>query len=285
MKKIVVFALFLIAVAQAYPQDVSFKLVGGMTWVQGDDYNKSIAGVEQLLRDTSSSVTGHFSTFKYAPLASVEILTHWGKRIAVGLGGGYYQMSLSDQVTSQGVMSDVAFTANTAIKPQLSVIPFYINVYYKFKIASAVGLNVFAGPAFQIIQFSYNRHSTSTLNSLDEIETFKAASPSLGYQAGLSLNVRITPSISFVADGFYRYGKATKMSGNWLLSSTSASGQVNKSSSTYLFWTYTYSPGASYPAFGFYDSNGPSGNGISGARRASVDLTGVAIVAGLKIDI
>ncbi len=286
MKKSLAVALFLLtAAALAYPQDVSFKLQGGMTWVQGDDYNKGIAGTWQLLRDTSATVTGNYRGFKNAPSFQAEIVTHWGKRIAVGLGGGYFQMTHSDLITSEGTTADASFTTDTTVKPQLSIIPFYLNIYYKIKVTSAVGLNIFAGPAFQIVQFSYQRQTTSTVNSLTELETFKAASPSLGYQGGVSLTVHIARGLSFVADGFYRQGKASKLSGNWLLSSSSETGQVNKSSSAYTFWYYTYAPGASYPAIGFFDVNGPSGDGISGVRKADINLSGLTLAAGLRIDI
>lgn len=286
MKKSLAIALFLLmAAARAYPQDVSFKLMGGMTWVQGDDYNKGIAGAWQLIRDSSATVTGNYRGFKNAPSFQVEIVTHWGKRIAVGLGGGYFQIANSDLVTSQGTTADSSYTISTTIKPQLSVIPFYLNVYYKINITSAISLHAFAGPAFQIVQFSSQRQTTSTLGSLTELETFKASSPSLGYQAGASLTVRIARGLALVADGFYRNGRASNFSGNWLLSSSSATGQVNKSSSTYAFWYYTFVPGASYPAIGFFDVTGPSGDGISGVRKADINLSGFTLTAGLRIDI
>jgi hypothetical protein len=286
MKKSLATALFLLmAAARAYPQDVSFKLLGGMTWVQGDDYNKGIAGTWQLLRNTSPTVTGNYRGFKNAPSFQAEIVTHWGRRIAVGLGGGYFQISNSDLVTSAGTTADTSFTTNTTIKPQLSVIPFYLNVYYKIQVTPAVGLHVFAGPAFQIVQFSYQRQTTSTLNSLTELETFKAASPSLGYQGGASLTVRIARGLALVVDGFYRHGHASNFSGNWLLSSSSATGLVNKSSSTYAFWYYAYAPGASYPLIGFFDTTGPTGDGISGVRKADINLSGLTLTAGLRIDI
>jgi hypothetical protein len=285
IKKSLAVALFLLMAALAYPQDVSFKLLGGLTGIQGDDYNKGIAGMGQLLRDTSATVTGNFQGFKNAPSFQAEIVTHWGKRIAVGLGGGYFQIANSDLVTSQGTTADSSYTTSTTIKPQLSVIPFYLNVYYKIQVTPAIGLHVFAGPAFQIVQFSYQRQTTSTLNSLTELETFKAASPSLDYQGGASLTVRIARGLALVVDGFYRHGHASNFSGNWLLSSSSATGPVNKSSSTYAFWYYTYAPGASYPLIGFFDTPGPTGDGISGVRKADINLSGLTLTAGLRIDI
>jgi hypothetical protein len=285
MKRFLQVALLLLATPiLARPQDVSFKLLGGLTGVQGDDYNTCIASTWQLLHDTATAVTGNYQPFKNALNLQAEIITHWGKHIAVGLGGGYFQISHNDLVASQTATADGSTATNTTIQPNLSVIPFFLNVYYKFEIAPRIGLHIFAGPAFQIAQFSYTRQTTSTSNSLNEVETFKAASPSLGYQGGVSLTVRISRGLAFAVDGIYRHGTATNFSGNWLLSSTSTSEPVNSSSSTYSFWTYDYKKGTTYHLFGFSDTPGPSGDGISGVRKASLDLSGFTLVAGVKLD-
>jgi hypothetical protein len=286
MKKSLLSALcFLLASSLAYSQQVSFKLLGGPTWIQGDDYNKGVAGEMEFIRDTMSDVSGAFQKLKKGTNFQFEIITHWGRRIATGLGGGYYQLGHHDRVASQGIAEDVPFTTDSTFQPQLSVIPFYLNIYYKIRLTSRAGLDVFAGPLFQIVQFSFERQTTSTVNSFSEKETFRAAAPSLGFQAGISLSYKLISGIALITDILYRSATATNLTGNWSLFSTSATGTVNNSSAEYYYYYYDYSQGKNYPRVGFFDKNGPAGDGISGIRKAHIDLSGLTAMIGVKIDI
>lgn len=285
MKKVYRITTFILMVAAlAYPQEVSFKLLGGLTCIQGDDYNKAITGSLQLIHDTSSAVSGEYKKLKNGINLQGEIITHWGRRIAVGLGGGYFEIGNSSRVTIQAMAADGPFTSDSTFKPRLSVIPFYLNIYYKMRIASKVGLDLFVGPVFQIAQLSFERQEVSDLNSLTETETFKASSPSLGLQAGIGLNIKLSGGISFITDTFWRSTKVSNLTGNWAWNSSSASGAVSQSSSEYYYWYYNYSAGKTYAQIGFFDKNGPSAEGISDVRKADINLSGFTAVAGVKID-
>ena len=82
-------ALLAVLIAPAFSQQISFKLTGGWTTVQGDDYKTAVAGRMSLLRSTFSSVAGEFRPLTNGANFQAEILTHWGKRLAIGFGGGY----------------------------------------------------------------------------------------------------------------------------------------------------------------------------------------------------
>jgi len=274
----------LAAAALSSAQEISFKLMGGLTLVQGDDYNRGADGALRLLRDSSSSVTGDFGRFRSGMNFQGEIITHWGRRIAVGLGGGMYEIGSESRVTSRTAGVDGPFTADTLLKPKLSVLPFYLNLYYKIRLGPRVGLDVFAGPVFEVAQFSSNRQTTSSLNALVESETYRASQIALGAQAGISLNVGIGRGMAFVADGFFRSAKAANFLGNWALNSSSSTGTVTKSSAESYFWTYESTPGDHYPLAGFFDAAGPTGEGISGARKAEINLSGLTLTAGLKLN-
>jgi hypothetical protein len=277
-------ALFIIATGLAWPQQISFKLLGGLTRIRGNDYNTGITGEMEFLRDNYSTVSGDYQKFKDGANLQAEIITHWGRTIAVGFGGGYYEMGKTSQVTLEGMSGDVPFTSESAFKPKISVIPFYLNLYLKIFSRSRFGLDLFAGPVVQIAQFSFERRATSTLDSLTETETFKGSNITLGGQAGIGLSIEFARGVALIVDGFYRYAKVSNFTGNWLLSTTTTAGTTNTSSSDYYYWYYNYSQGKTYHRIGFFDSGGPSGDGISGVRKADFDLTGFTGVAGLKIN-
>jgi len=279
-------ALLAVLTAPAFSQQISFKLTGGWTTVQGDDYKTAVAGRMSFLRGTFASVAGEFRPLTNGANFQAEILTHWGKRLAIGFGGGYYQIGKSDVVTAVYAGEGGKVMVETALWPQLSAIPFFLNAHYKMSLGTKLGLDVFAGPVFQIAQFSSERNATSSVDPLGEVEAFKASVPTLGLQAGLSLSLSLGRGISLVVDGLYRYEKAYDFVGNWTYFGTSSTGSTSGTSSTYYLWYYDFAgPAGSTPLVGFFDENGPTGTGITGARKAELNLSGVTLTAGIKIDL
>jgi len=274
-------AVIAVLTGPAFSQQISFKLMGGWTAIQGDDYKVAASGKIGYLRAVSLSVSGDLKPLTNGANFLAEIITHWGKRLAVGFGGGYYQISQDDLVTNGAAGA----TTETTLKPQISAIPFFLNLHYKMNLGKAAGLDVFAGPVFQIAQFSCERTAASTADPLTEVENFKAAVPTLGAQAGLSLSLSLGTGISLVVDGLYRYEKAYNFVGNWTYFGTSSTGTTSGTSSEYYLWYFKKTADKAYPMVGFYDANGPTGTGISGVRKAEFNLSGVTITAGIKIDL
>ena len=284
-RTLAVAAALAVLAAPAFSQQVSFKLMGGWTTIQGDDYKSASAGRMDLLRAASSSVSGEYGSLTNGPNFLAEIMTHWGKRIAVGFGGGYYQIGREDLVTNTASGENGAYAVETRMKPQISAIPFFLNAHYKLSLGMNAGLDIFAGPVFQIAQFTCERNATSTVDPLTEVEAFKASVPTLGVQAGISLCLSLGKGISLVADGLYRYEKAYKFVGNWTYYGTASTGATSGTSSTYSLWSYDDSGAGTHPLIGFFDDNGPTGASVSNARRAEINLSGFTIVAGIRFDL
>ena len=128
MKKAVLCVSFLLLAASlAHSQLVSFKLMGGMTWINGDDYNRGIDGLNSYLKSVSS-VQGGYKKIVRGPDLEGEILVYWGSRAAVGFGGGYSDLSNK----SRAVYSDPATLdiTDSTYEPHLSAIPFYLNIHF-----------------------------------------------------------------------------------------------------------------------------------------------------------
>jgi hypothetical protein len=284
-RAIAVAAIALAASAPAFSQQISFKLMGGWTFIQGDDYRTAAPGQMAFLRAASSSVAGDYRTLTNGANYQGEIITHWGRHLAVGFGGGYYQIERSDTVTVQGTGTSGAFTQVTNLQPQISAIPFFLNIYYKMGLGSKAGVSLFAGPVFQIAQFVLERNAANTVDPLTEVETSKAAVPTFGGQAGISLHMSLGKSLSLIVDGLYRYEKAYNFVGNWTYFSTASTGTTSGTSSEYYLWFYNRTADKAYPMAGFFDKNGPVGSDISNVRKAEINLSGFTIVAGLKIDL
>jgi len=284
MRKAVLFlSILFIAAAAAYPQLISFKLTGGLTWISGDDYNKGVAGRNQYIRDTTTTMSGAYKELTGGLNLLGEIIVHTRSHWAVGFGGGYYSLGNESTVTSQGVPADTPFNFTSTFKPKLSVIPLYINLHYFTRLASKAKLDLYAGPLFQVVQFSFENPSTLSIDTVSQTVTYTASQTSFGFQAGLGLSYDLMSGVALIVDGCYRYGKATNLMGNWAVLGTSATGTINSSSAEYYAWAYDYAPAGKYSLLDFFDNNGPTGEFITNARKADIRLSGVTASAGLKI--
>ncbi len=284
MSKFAPIALIVLLAAAAAPaQEVSFKILGGLTRIQGNDYNKAVAGTMEFLRDTTTSLSGEFGRFGGGYNIQGEIVTYWGRRIGVGLGGGVYELDHRATVESTAAGPDGPVAAETAIHGKLSVVPFYLNFYYRFRPAPRTELDVFVGPIFGIAQFTSERTATVAAAGTVATESFRSSQIALGGQAGLGLSYELWRGVHLTADGLYRSAKVSNFTGNWALITQTPSGSTSQSSDAYYYWYYDYTQGRTYPRTGFYNTAGPSGEGISGVRKAAIDLSGVTFAAGIKL--
>ncbi len=287
MKRTLAAVVLLAVLAEpGFSQQVSFKFSAGWTTVQGDDYKTAAAGMNRYLRDSYGNVQGDYRALTNGGTFQAEIMTHWGKRLAVGFGGGFYQIKKSESIIAALGGADGTVTTETSFVPGLTAIPFFLNVHYKISPGKKLGLELIGGPVFQITQFTTERNALSTADPLGEVEAFKASVPTLGLQAGVSLSLKVGAGISLVADGLFRYGKAFNFVGNWTYFGTLTTGTTTGTSSTYYLWLYDFTgPKGTYPLIGYYDEKGPSGAGISSARKAEFNISGVVLTAGIKIDL
>jgi hypothetical protein len=274
--------LFLVATALAYPQLVTFKLTGGLAWINGDDYNRGVVGENKYIRGMAETTSGAFKELNKGMNFAGEIIVHMNSHLGIGFGGGYYRLSNESTVRSQGVLSDIPFDSTSTYKPSLSAIPLFVNFHYMGRLVSRLGFDIYAGPLFQVVQFSFENPSTTTVLSTSQTLTYTASVTTLGAQAGFGLNFEIFPGIALTAEGCYRYGKVSDLKGNWAVIGTSESGPFNNSSAEYYLWVYDDTSGGTYTRIGFFDINGPAGDSVSSMRKADINLSGFTATAGLR---
>jgi len=270
-------SFLLLSASLAHSQLVSFKLMGGLSWINGNDYNRGIDGLNSYLQSVSS-VQGAYKKVMRGPDLEGEILVYWGTRAAVGFGGGFSDISHKSRVVYSNPVMDVT---DSTYEPHVSTIPLYLNVHFLPRLGQRLRLDLFAGPVFQVVQFRFSDSSSSTYLMTRQTESFSSSTTALGAQAGLGLQLKISGGVSFVAQGCYRYGKTAEITGNWSLIGNNSSGNFANSSDSYFFWAYDYTTDKTYQRWGFFDLNGPAGDFISNARKARIDLSGARAMAGV----
>jgi hypothetical protein len=237
------------------------------------------------IRGTSLTSSGAFGELGRGPGFQAEIIVAAGKRLSVGMGGGYYVIRNEGSMTWTGELDGKPFDASATIIPRLSVIPFFLNIHYTVRLTPGLSLDLFAGPVFQIVQFNVENPSATTVLDANQVVTFTASKTSGGGQGGLGLNLRLFRGIELVADAFYRSGSVADLKGNWVKVGTSSLGAIAGSSAEYFLWAYDQTQeGTTYPRAGYFDLNGPTGDSISGIKKVEIDLGGLSFSAGIKIN-
>ena len=286
MKRTVFSLLLILSTAALAPaQIVSYKLTGTAVSVDGGDYNARILGETAYIRGTSLTSSGAFGELGRGPGFQAEIIVAAGKRLSVGMGGGYYVIRKEESMTWTGELDGKPFDASATLIPRLSVIPFFLNIHYAVRLTPGLFLDLFAGPVFQIVQFNVENPSATTVLDTNQVVTFTASKTSGGGQGGLGFNLRLFRGIELVADAFYRSGSVADLKGNWAKVGTSSLGPIAGSSAEYFLWAYDVTQdGATYSRTGYFDQNGPTGSSVSGVKKAEIDLGGVGFSAGIKVN-
>jgi hypothetical protein len=281
MKKVLLsLSVLLAAAALAYPQSVVFKLNGGLSWLNGSDLNAGLAGETEAVRALSQTASGGFEALSSGLGGQLEIITKISARLGVGLVGGYYRVSKVSRISSHGLAGDgTPYDATAGYNARVSVLPFGINIHYMIPLGARLTLDAYAGPDFSVVQFNVANPTTTTIAHVNQLVTFTASRTALGGQIGFGLAYRLVPGLSLIADGFYRIQKIGNLQGNWARSGTSDAGDLAGSSSAYYLWTYQ---DGGIQRLGFYDTNGPSSAAVTGARKAEINLSGLALAAGVR---
>jgi hypothetical protein len=283
MKKTIGFALILAALAApAFPQLLSYKLTGNLAGLSGGDYNDRLLGENAYLRAASTSMTGAFEELKRGFGFQAEVILPLGRRLGVGVGGGYFRVRSEGSVAYSGLSNGTAFDATSTLIPRLSIMPFFVNLHYQFELGSNLTLDAYAGPLFEIVQFNVENPTTSTLLNTSQTVTFTASSTSLGVQGGLGLAYHLFRGLSVVADALYRTGHVSDLLGNWTQVGASDAGTIAGSSAEYYLWAFDTTTGGTFARAGYFDKNGPTDADAANAKKAEISLNGLSFLAGIR---
>ena len=274
---------FLIATALAYPLEFSLKIGGGLTFINGDDYNKGIVGIHDYLADTSLSLSGAYKEMKNAPSFQGELIIRISPNIRIGVGGGYYQAGQESTEESRWGSPATYWDDKSTFKPKLTVIPLFLNIHYALPISSKLGLDLFAGPSLLITKFDFSEDYSSTWYNWSYQTTFVSKSTAFGFQGGLGLDLEISSHLGFFLDGSYRYAKVGEVKGDWTQKGTSDFGPYEDIGSNYSLWYFEDKEnGKIYPRLLFME-NAPEAAEYSNVKKAVLNLSGITVVGGLKI--
>lgn len=281
MKKAILGVVLCLSLAVfGFSTGFSIKINGGANFLMGGDYNKIItdANADPNILGYPATGSGELKQLTMGWNFGAEFILNFTDEIGLGLGVGYITASNDSTLTS--TIGIVSLSSN--YKPSASVIPITLNFHYFLPLGDAFKFHFTAGPGLYLSTFEFDAHFISTLLATDYTETFTPSSLAVfGFQGGLGFEIAVSPSVSLCVDALGRMANISGLKGSHTLSGTilGVTGSISHSSDTFYYYEYG---GRSFAAI---QANPVSGTGISSAREASVSLSGICAMAGIKINI
>lgn len=231
---------------------MSFYFSGGMSTINGGDYNSAIQSINTTFEAIGAlfpdaDLTLEWKEVKWIPSFKGELLLNLTPFLSIGLGGGYLtktnpgilSFSLDDFWVGDDASSDYqnVFEDNLLemdVEHKLTVIPLTFSIYLyvpmgnmaDFFITGGAGYYLGKLDATQIYENDYDYQAdyydssdTYLFSYLDRFtlegtKIYEATSNAIGYHAGAGLDIKFSPNMSLVIEGNYRSVKLSDWEGN-----------------------------------------------------------------------
>jgi opacity protein-like surface antigen len=280
MKKALIIVLLCLSLsAAAYSMSFSLKLTGGPNFLFGGDYNKIAEDANHPMYGPLPMATaGEIKKLSLGWNFAAEFIVNFGDNMGLGLGVGYITASDDSSLTASiGPLSE-----SYNYQPSVSVIPIVLSFHYSLPISSAFTVQFSAGPGLYISSFDFSNHYVFPLALTDLTETFDPNSKVFfGGQAGLGLEFAVSPSVSLTLDVLGRLANLSDFAGTHTLSGTLFGLTGNVTANNHMFYYFEEDGQAHYAI----QANLPSGAGVISARAASISLSGLCTMIGVKINL
>jgi len=218
---------------------ISFYLGGGMNNIDGGDLNRNIRDSNtryedlNMITDPYSNIM-HWKEMKWMPHLKGEFILRIFKKVGIGLGFEYITKTNPRRITlsrfrgwGEGTRMESfsSFSWSNQSEHKLTVLPITFNVYYFIPIGRVVEAFLTGGVGYYIGNIKFDEssrfYSAETYDyftaSGDFIESlryqnhdnstfeFEVKSNTIGFQGGLGFDFQLSPSISLIFEGNYRF--------------------------------------------------------------------------------
>jgi len=198
--------------------------------------------------------------------------------MGVGLGLGFLTASNDSSLTATfGPLSE-----SWNYKPSVSVIPITVSFHYSLPLGRVFSAHFSAGPGLYISSFKFEDRYVMPLLFTDVTETFTPSTKVFfGAQASAGMEFALSPHVSLTLDVLGRLANMVNLAGTHTFAGTLFGITGSLSFNNHMFYYYEEGTNAFYAI----QANMPSGAGIVNAREASVSLSGICAMVGIKINL
>ena len=258
----------------------SVKLSGGLSFFGGGDIETGARGAyDKYLAQARASGYTILSTepkpLSNGPEGGVDLIFSLSPKFGIGIGGSFLKTQPSG---SFHFSEDITHFQTFWDTPAIKIFCLRAEAYYNIALSPRLGLSFYGGPAYFHAAYDYDRtYDTSVIE--DELRQ-TATGSTLGLHGGVSLAISINSRVAFVVDARGRYARFTSLKGTEIWSYTSLPPQIpytivtNQMGSVYLITNEPHPRLAILP-----DATAAA----MGAQRAALDISGIALQAGLVL--
>jgi hypothetical protein len=256
---------------------LSVKLAGGMSFFGGGDIDTGVKGAfDSYLAQAQASGYTIQSTnpnpLTQGPEGGVDLIFSLNPKFGIGVGGSFLKTQPS---------STFRFAENSVYyqtfwdTPAITVFGFRVEAYYNIALSPRLGVSLHGGPAYFHAAYDYDR--TYNTSAVEDNLVQTATGSTLGLHGGVSLALSISARVAFVVDIRGRFARFTDLQGTEKLSYTPLhqfTTITEQTGSVYLITNEAHTRLAVLP-----DATAAA----LGAKKAGLDLSGIALQAGLVL--
>ncbi len=279
-KALIVVILCLSLTVVAFSMSFSIRVNGGPNFLLGGDYNKIVEGANHPTYGgiIPMATTGEIKKLSLGWNFGAEFIMNFNENMGIGLGVGYLFASNDSSLTAS--LGPISETYD--YKPSASVIPVTLSFHYSLPLGRVFRAHFSAGPGFYISSFDFENHYVVPIFITDLTETFDPRTKVfLGVQGGLGLEYAVSPSVSLTLDVLGRLANMTDLDGTHTFTGMLVGITGSITFNNHMLY-YLEEGGQAHYAI---QANMPSGSGIINAREASVSLSGICTMIGIKINL
>lgn|GEM_PF-2526580 len=263
------------------PEEGSFQGLGfdivlgaGLLAFGGGDVAKGVRGMYDELAASVEDLGFPVEERKFRPLhqgvqASVDVIWNLGRRLGLGIGGGYLYARRID--TFSYIIGGKMYSANSL--PLLISKALRPKAHYTIPLSRLVALRLSGGPAIILAKFQYEWNII--IPGWEKTFYLRTRKTILGAEGGAALEVSVNPRTAFVLQAVGRYGRSSNVTGRGrhldMWEGLDVSGPEIQGPLYFL-------SGGRFPALDV--SADPPGGG---ARKARIDFSGVDLSVGLRV--
>jgi hypothetical protein len=260
---------------------VSIKLKGGVFYAAVSEYNAGLQGVSDLAV-AAAFYTGAYRPLHFGPQIGTEIVVDLGGGFGLGLGADLQRASRESMLE----FASPLFSESDTIAPRITAVPLALNLHREWRIGRSISVDAYAGIGCTLATFHQEYRIVSDFFDYRQTDAFTTRKAAFGGQAGLALEFEIVHHLGFFIQAEGRMSTLTDLRGDRTISGSYFLGPVPEVTSPAFLWAYTLTVSArAFPQLAVSLGAPTAGTGetISGVRKASLDLSGASLVAGIRI--
>lgn len=270
--------IFLTLPRTASAVSVGFKFFGGYNYMNGGDINEGLKGLVDLYKTEltllGASAHGDYKAFKGGLDVGGDLIIYFTPIIGIGFGASYLQAQSSSEINFTHPLG----SAKLNINPQVTAIPIRAGLYFAVPMGSFVNLSLNAGAEYYLAKIKYTARYES-MGSWDQNVPDVDSKGKIGFCAGIGLEIKIHPNLSFLLEGRGRFARVDEFEGKETATSSSWP-PVTTNGKLYYFKLDAGAYGQ-FPLITLSDTPPPVDPTILDPRSARLDLSGFSALAGI----